>query len=182
VAATRGPYDAFLTVVLLALGIYFSVLVAKSLRGYLLFRRIRGTALVTWPLPRPGHFPFLLALGFVSAGVAVLNSYLQRPFHHVYSQGVMAAYFMLFVPLTMRIHRGLYRDGVWADTGFLPYGNIGRMAFVERPEIVLVLVPRRGSGALRLPVPASEYGAVRRVLEDKIRERAVNMEQAILGL
>jgi hypothetical protein len=56
------------------------------------------------------------------------------------------------------------------------------MAFVERPEIVLVLVPRSGSGAFRLPVPASEYAAVRRVLEDKIRERAVNMEQAILGL
>ena len=53
---------------------------------------------------------------------------------------------------------------------------------MERPEIVLVLVPRRGSGALRLPVPPDEYGAVRRVLEDKIRERAVNMEQAILGL
>jgi len=88
----------------------------------------------------------------------------------------------LVVPLTLRIHRGLYQEGVWADTRFLPYGKIGRMAFVERPEIVLVLVPRSGSRALRLPVPASEYGAVRRVLEDKIRERAVNMEQAILGL
>ena len=178
----RGPYDTFLTLILLALGVYFSVLVARSLSGYLLFRRIRSTALVTWPVRRPGHFPFLLALGFVSAGVAVLNSYLQRPFHHVYSQGVMAAYFMLFVPLSARIPRGFYRDGVWAEAGFLPYGKIGRMAFVERPEIVLVMVPRSGAGAVRLPVPASEYGAVRRVLEDKIRERAVNMEQAILGL
>ena len=178
----QGPYDTLLTLILLALAIYFSVLVARSLSSYLLFRRIRGTALVTWPMRRPGHFPFLLALGFVSAGVAVLNSYLQRPFHHVYSQGVMAAYFVLFVPLSTRIQRGFYRDGVWADTGFLPYGKIARLAFVERPEIVLVLVPRSRSGALRLPVPASEYGAVRRVLEDKIRERAVNMEDAILGL
>lgn len=178
----RGPYDTFLTLILLALGIYFSVLVARSLWSYLLFRRIRGTALVTWPVRRPGHFPFLLALGCVSAGVAVLNSYLHRPFHHVYSQGVMAAYFVLFVPLSTRIQRGFYRDGVWADTGFLPYGKIARLAFVEQPEIVLVLVPRRGSGALRLPVPPGEYGAVRRVLEDKIRERAVHMEDAILGL
>jgi hypothetical protein len=178
----RGPYDTFLTVVLLAVGIYFSVLVARSVSGYLLFRRIRGSALVTWLVRRPGHFPFLLALGFVSAAVAVLNSYLQRPFHHVYSQGVMAAYFLLFVPLTARIPRGFYQQGVWAEASFLPYGKIGRMAFVERPEIVLVLVPRSGSGAVRLPVPASEYGAVRRVLEDKIRERVVNMEEAILGL
>jgi hypothetical protein len=179
---TPGPYDTFLTLVLLAVGIYFSVLVARSVSGYLLFRRIRGSALVTWLVRRPGHFPFLLALGFVSAGVAVLNSYLQRPFHHVYSQGVMAAYFLLFVPLTARIPRGFYQQGVWAEASFLPYGKIGRMAFVERPEIVLVLVPRSGSGAVRLPVPASEYGAVRRVLEDKIRERVVNMEEAILGL
>jgi hypothetical protein len=178
----RGPYDTFLTLVLLAVGIYFSVLVARSVSGYLLFRRIRGSALVTWLVRRPGHFPFLLALGFVSAGVAVLNSYLQRPFHHVYSQGVMAAYFLLFVPLTARIPRGFYQQGVWAEASFLPYGKIGRMAFVERPEIVLVLVPRSGSGAVRLTVPASEYGAVRRVLEDKIRERVVNMEEAILGL
>lgn len=178
----RGPYDTALTLILLALGIYFSVLVAKSLSAYLLFRRIRRGALVTWSVPRPGHFPFLLALGFVSAGVAVLNSYLQRPFHHVYSQGVMAVYFVVLVPLSAGIPRGLYRDGLWADNGFLPYGKIGRMAFVERPEIVLVLVPKSGSGALRLPIPASEYGAVRRVLEDKIREREVTMEQAILGL
>jgi len=86
------------------------------------------------------------------------------------------------VPLSGRIPRGFYRDGVWADTGFLPWGNIGRLAFVETPEIVLVMVPRRGSGALRLAVPAAEYGAARKVVEDKIRERAVNMEAAILGL
>jgi hypothetical protein len=178
----RPPYDTFLTLVLLALGVYFSVLVARSLSGYLLFRRIRSTALVTWSARAPAHFPFLLALGLVSAGVAVLNSYLHRPFHHVYSQGVMAVYFMLFVPLTARIQRGFYRDGVWADAGFVPYGKIGRMAFVERPEIVLVMVPRRGSGAFRLSVPPAEYGAVRKVLEDKIRERAVHTEQAILGL
>lgn len=178
----RGAQDTFLTVVLLALAVYFSVLVARSLGHYLLFRRIRRTALVTWTARRPAYFPFVLVLGLVSAGVAVLNSYLQRPFHHVYSQGVMATYFMVMVPLTTRIQRGFYRDGVWSDAGFLRWGNIGRLAFVEQPEIVLVMVPRRGSGAIRLAVPPAEYGAVRKVLEDKIRERAVHMEDAILGL
>ena len=178
----RAPYETFLTLALLALAVYFSVLVARSLSGYLLFRRIRSTALVTWPIRAPAHFPYLMILGLVSAGVAVLNSYLHKPFHHVYSQGVMAVYFTVFVPLTASIKRGFYRDGVWADVGFVPYGNIGRIAFLERPEIVLVMVPRRGSGAVRLSVPPSEYGAVRKVLEDKIRERVVHTEEAILGL
>ncbi len=174
--------EIVLTLVFLGLAVYFSVLVARTLAGYLLFRRLRPTALLTWRVRRPAHFPFLLALGLVSAGVAVLNSYQGRPFHHVYSQGVMAAYFILVAPLTFRIRRGLYEGGVWAEAGFLPYGRIGRMAFVEEPEIVLMLVPRGRAGALHLRVPPGEYGAVRKVLEEKIRSRAVQMEDAILGL
>jgi len=158
------------------------VLIARGLAGYRLFLKVRPTALLTWPVRRPAHFPFLLALGVVAAALAVINSTMNRPFHHVYSQGVMAVYFMVMVPLSARIQLGLYRDGVWADAGFLPYEKIARMAFREAPEIVLVMVPRGRSGAFRLPVPSSEYGAVRKILEDKIRARVVTPEKAILGL
>ena len=176
-----GPLDVFLTLILLGLGIYFSILVAFALSRYLLFRRLRPTALLTWP-GRSRHLPLLVALGILSLGVAVLNGSLRRPFHHVYSQGVMAAYFILMVPLLSRIHLGLYEDGVWADPGFLPYGKIGRMAFVETPEIVLVMLPRGASRTFRLLVPPAEYGAVRKVLEEKIRSNVLQMEEAILGL
>jgi len=158
------------------------VLIARGLAGYRLFLKVRPTALLTWPVRRPAHFPFLLALGAVAAALAVINSTMNRPFHHVYSQGVMAVYFTVMVPLSARIQLGLYRDGVWADAGFLPYEKIARMAFREVPEIVLIMVPRGRSGAFRLPVPSSEYGAVRKILEDKIRARVVNPEKAILGL
>ena len=158
------------------------MLIARGLAGYRLFLKVRPTALLTWPVRRPAHFPFLLALGVVAAALAVINSTMNRPFHHVYSQGVMAVYFMVMVPLSARIQLGLYRDGVWADAGFLPYEKIARMAFREAPEIVLVMVPRGRSGAFRLPVPSSEYGAVRKILEDKIRARVVTPEKAILGL
>src|SRR4029079_12443921 len=120
--------------------------------------------------------------GIVSGLVAFLNGYLGRPPHHVYSQGVMSAYFILMVPLTTRIDRGLYRDGVWADRGFLPYSRIARMAFVERPQVVLVMVARGRSGALRLTVPVAEYGAVRKLLEEKIRTQVLQTDGAILGL
>lgn len=150
--------------------------------GYLLFLKVRPTAVLTWPVRRPMHFPFLLALGVVAAALAVITGTQRRPFHHVYSQGVMAVYFMVLVPLTARIQLGFYRDGVWADAGFLRYGNIARIAFREAPEIVLVLVPRGRSVPFRLPVPSSEYGAVRKILEEKIRDGIVNVEKAILGL
>lgn len=174
--------DLVLTLGLAGLGIYFSVLVVRVMAGYLRFRRLRPTALLTWPGPRPAHFPFLLSLGVVSAALAVLNASLDRPFHHVYSQGVMALYFILMVPLSARIPLGFYRDGVWADAGFLPYAKIGRLAFRESPEIVLILLPRGGRSSFRLPVPPDEYGAVRKVLEDKIRAHVVNVEAGILGL
>jgi hypothetical protein len=94
----------------------------------------------------------------------------------------MAAYFILMVPLCQNIRLGFYDQGVWADTGFLPYANIGRIAFRETPEIVLILLPRGRSGSFRLPVPPEEYGAVRKMLEEKIRARVVNIEAGILGL
>ena len=159
------------------------MLIARGLAGYRLFLKVRPTALITWPVRRPMFFPFQIALGVVAAAVTVINSTLGRPLHHVYSQGVMALYFILMVPLSLRIRLGFYRDGVWADAGFLPYEQIGRLAFVESPQIVLVLLPRgSSSGSFKLPVPPSEYGAVRKVLEEKIRANVVSVEKGILGL
>lgn len=165
------------------MGAYFAVTLGRGLLGYVRFRRLRPTALLTWPAPRGRNVPFLVGLGLASLGVALLNVALGRPLAHVLSQAVMATYFLLMVPLALRIRLGLYRDGVWADTGFLSWERIGRMAFVEHPEIVLVMVPRGGRPAsARLPVPREEYGAVRKLIDEKIRAREVQVEEAILGL
>lgn len=175
--------ERVLTVALFALAVYFSVLVARALGRYLLFRRVRRTAVLTWPARRPPHLVFLLGLGVLSAALAVIHGVLDRPFHHVYSQAVMALYFIFFVPLLARIPLGFYEEGVWADTGFLPYAKIGRLAFRESPEIVLILMPRGSRrAAFHLPVPPEDYGAARKVLEEKIRARALKVDEAILGL
>jgi hypothetical protein len=118
----------------------------------------------------------------VAALVATLNGLVHRPVHHVVPQGVMALYFILMVPLSTRIRVGLYRDGVWADAGFLPWAEIGRLAFRETPDIVLILLPRSGSNSFRLHVPPGEYGAVRKALEEKARARILNVEAGLLGL
>jgi hypothetical protein len=174
--------ETILSFVFAGLGVYFSVMVLRALDRYLAFRRVSPTALVSWSAPSPRGVRWLLAMGLVAAAVTIVNAFLGRPFHHVYGQGVMAVYFIVMVPLLSRIRLGLYRDGVWADVGFLPWDEIQRMAFRETPDIVLVLLPRRGWQPFRLPVPPSEYGVVRKLLEDKIRAHALNLERGILGL
>jgi hypothetical protein len=172
--------ETMLTVVLVGIGVYFSVLLARGLAGYLRFRRMQPTAVVTWRGRRSTHFA--IVLGVVSLAVALLNTSLNRPFLHLWGQYATAAYFILMVPLSARIRLGLYRDGIWADTGFLPYARIGRMAFREGSEIVLILLQRGAARAFRLSVPPEEYGAVRKVIEEKIRAHEVNVEAGILGL
>jgi hypothetical protein len=173
--------ETILTLVFAGLGVYFGVLLLRGLYGYLHFRRLLPTAILTWPVPRPRAGSFLFALGLVSAGITVLNGYMARPLHHVVSLGLMALYFMLMVPLAGRIRLGFYEAGVWAEAGFLPWERIARMAFRESPEIVLILQPRGGSGSFRLPVPPDEYGAAVKVIEEKVRARIVNTE-GVLGL
>jgi len=167
---------------LLGLGVYFTVQLARGLAGYLRFRRVAPTAILSWPAPPPAQLPWLVGLGVLGAVLAVVNGWLQRPFHHVFGLAVMAAYFLLMVPLATRIRLGLYRDGVWADAGFLRWAEVARIAFRETPDIVLILLPRRGTRSFYLPVPPAEYGAVRKLLAEKARAGALSLEPAILGL
>jgi hypothetical protein len=143
---------------------------------------VARTALLTWPTPRPALLPLLTGLGVLGAVLAVLNAWMGRPAHHVLGLALMALYFLGMVPLARRIRLGLYRDGVWAHRGFLRWGDVARIAFVEGPPIVLLLQPRRGDASYKLPVPGSEYGTVRKLLEEKARAGALHLDPAILGI
>jgi hypothetical protein len=168
---------------LIGLGVYFTVQLVRGLLGYRRYRRVRPTALATWPAPRQTQTIWLVVLGVVGGGLAVLNAFLQRPVYHVYGLAVMAAYFLVMVPLATRIRLGLYRDGIWADAGFIRWEEVSRVAFLETPQIVLLLVPRRGRRrSYRLPVPATEYGGVRKLLAEKTRDGTLHLDSAILGL
>jgi hypothetical protein len=93
----------------------------------------------------------------------------------------MSLYFVLMVPLSARIHLGLYRDGVWADDGFLPSARIGRMAFRETPEIVLILLPRGRPRLLRRRCRGTSTPRSARSSREKIRARILNVESGLLG-
>ena len=167
---------------LLGLGLYFAIQLVRGAAGYLRYRRVAPTALVTWPAPVPAQLPWLLLLGMLGAATAAFNAWMHRPAHHVAGLALMAAYFLGLVPLARRIRLGLYRDGVWAHRGFLPWPEVARIAFVETPEIVLLLTPRQRTAPFKLLVPAAEYGTVRKILEEKARAGALHLEPAILGI
>jgi hypothetical protein len=167
---------------LLALGVYFFVQLVRGLAGYLRFRRLWPTAVLTWAPPRPALLPWLFAMGVAGAITAAINAALHRPPHHVIGLALMALYFLGLVPLARRIRLGLYRDGVWAHRGFLRWKDVARIAFVEGPQIVLLLQPRAGGSSFKLPVPAEEYGTVRKMIEEKARTGVLQLDPAILGL
>lgn len=175
--------ETLMTLGLAGVAAYFTVMTLRAAGRYRRFLALRATALLTWPLPRTLWAPYLIGLGFLNAALAVILW--QRPFDefgplvHFYSQAAMAFYFVVGVPLLARIPVGLYRDGVWAEAGFVRWGEIGRLGLFEQPEIVLVLVRRRDGIGLRLRVPPGDYGAVRRLLRDQAQAGALKLEPGL---
>jgi hypothetical protein len=167
---------------ILGLGVYFAVLLARGTVGYRRYRSVAPTAVVTWPGPPPAHLRLLIGLGVVGASLSAINAVEGKPPLHALAFALMAVYFLGMVPLARRIRLGLYRDGVWAHRGFLPWPDVARIAFVEAPEIVLLLSPRHQAVPFKLPVPAAEYGTVRKILDEKLRTGTLRLEPAILGL
>ena len=78
---------------------------------------------------------------------------LQRPPIEIFGETMMLLYYVYLVPLNVRIGRGFYEDGVWLDSGFLPYAAIGGLTWREEPEPTLVVLPRMTRLARRLAVP-----------------------------
>jgi hypothetical protein len=95
---------------------------------------------------------------------------------------MMLVYYAYAFPLSLKIGRGFYEDGIWADGGFVPYSRIGGMAWREEEQLTLVLMDRVRDFARRLTVPESYYGAARRVLRDKIAAHDIHFTGKSLDL
>jgi hypothetical protein len=170
-----------LTGILTMLGLGFLVANAKLAFEYLRFRRRRPGALLTWPGPTPAHLGFSLAMG-VLLGVIVFYKIVisgQRAF----GETMMFIYYGYLSPLSCRISRGFYRDGIWADVAFVPYQEVGGISWREGERTVtLIVISRLKNLARRLAVPVEHYGAARRLLRDKIGEHAIHFTGTGLDL
>jgi hypothetical protein len=166
--------------VLLLLGAGFVVVNARVLVEYARFLRRRRGALLIWPAPRPPQYALSIAVG-VALGVLILYKVLYAH-RQAFGETMMFIYYAYLMPLSRRIGRGFYEDGIWADSAFIPYGEVGGVSWKEgEKQATLVIVSRLRNLARRLVVPGDKYGAARRLLRDKIGDRAIEL-QVGLGL
>jgi hypothetical protein len=169
--------------VLFLFGVGFFVANLRLLFQFLRFLKLRSSALLTWPGQRPPFYGLLLVLGAVLAMLILykLTVLRQHP-SQVFGESMMLVYYCYALPLSLRIGRGFYRDGIWADGGYMPYSHIGGLTWREGDQVTLVLMHRMRAFARRLVVPHPHYGAARRLLRDKIAAHDIHFTGKSLDL
>lgn len=174
--------------VLFALGVGF--LIANLLKALEIARwwRRRSTALLVWPGPKPPYYGVMLGIAMVIGLLVLIKAYqVSRLYRevgdwlpvfgrHAFGELMMFVYYGYMLPFSTRIKRGLYADGVWTDTAFMPYSQIGGISWREVDPPILVVISRKKMLARHLTVPGQFLGEVRRLLRDKIASRAIEME------
>jgi hypothetical protein len=173
--------QALLTGALLLLGVGFLVANLRLLLEYVRFRQRRMAPLLVWPSPRPPNDSVVLGLGVV---LGLLVFYKLVVLHRqAFGETMMFLYYAYVQPLSRRIGRGFYEDGIWADAEFIPYQEVGGISWREgEREITLIVISRLRNLARRLTVPGDKYGAARRILRDKIGDQAIRLGGAGLNL
>ena len=162
--------------ILFFLGVGFLVANLRIFIDALRFLRRRSSALLTWPGPRPRYYGLQLAIGVVLGGLLFYDLVvLRRGPQQLFGVAMMFFYYGYAMPLSRRIGRGFYADGIWSENGFVPYWKIGAVAWREGEEVALVIVSRLRNLARRLVVPGIHYAAARRLLRDKIAARDIQL-------
>lgn len=172
---------AFVARVLLLLGVGFLVANTQLLFEYVRYARRRRRTLLTWQGPTPPYYGMGLAIGVALGLLLIYKVFIAQL--QVFGEGMMFLYYGYLMPLTKRIGRGFYEDGIWSDSGFIPYNEVGGISWREGPHAVsLVVISRLRNQARRLAVPAEHYAAARRLLRDKIGEHAIHFSGTGLDL
>ena len=162
---------------LLALGLLFLAVNVRVGRDIVRWWRRRAGALLVWMPPKPPYYAVNLAIGVMLGLLLFVTVFLvPRPGASVFGELMMFLYSGYLLPLSTRISRGLYADGVWTDSGFMAYADIGGLSWKEGTSATLVLASRLRTIARTLTIPGTRLGEVRRLLREKIGERAIELE------
>jgi hypothetical protein len=166
---------------LLLLGAGFLVANAKLILEYAKFLQRRRHALLTWPSPKPPYYGLALAIGVATGLLMFFKVVISH--QQAFGETMMFLYYAYLMPLSRRIGRGFYEDGIWADSSFIPYNEVGGISWREGEHSVsLIVISRLRSLARRLAVPLEHYGAARRLLRDKIGEHEIHFSGTGLDL
>jgi hypothetical protein len=169
--------------VLFLFGVGFLAMNVRGAADLVRYQRRKRSALLIWAARKPPAYGFSLALGVVLGLLFAFKLFiLRRPPASLFGEAMMFVYFGYTLPLTTRIARGFYRDGVWADSGFMPWGQISAVSWKEEQGVTLVLISHLRSIARHLQIPGELYGQARRLLRDRVKAHDIHIGGAGLDL
>jgi hypothetical protein len=176
--------EVLLPRLLFLFGVGFLAANVRVIAQLLQFQRRKRSALLMWENPKPRYYGFSLGLGVILGLLFAFKLFIQhRPPATLFGEAMMFVYYGYGFPLSTRISRGFYRDGVWADTGFMPWRQISAVSWKEeKGHVTLVLISGRRQIARRLEVPGRLYGQARRLLRDKVKTHDIHIGGAGLDL
>ena len=178
--------DALLGQILLLFGIGFLIANLRVGVELMRWRRRKRHALIVWPAAKPPFYAMSLGIGVMLGLLLLLKGYLalrgdpplsewfRRFVTDAFGELMMFIYFGYMLPFSTRITRGLYADGLWTDTAFMPYEQVGGISW---RGATLVVISRHKSLARRLDVPLLALGELRRHLRDKISSHDIEMDE-----
>jgi hypothetical protein len=169
------------TLTLLALGGGFLVANARLVVDYWRFRQRRRSALLVWRGRQPPYYGLGLGMSVV-LGLVIFYKIVVSG-QQAFGETMMFMYYGYLIPLSRRIRKGFYADGIWSDNGFIPYNEVGGLTWREGEHSVsLIVISRLRNLARRLAVPPEHYGAARRLLRDKIGDHEIHFAGVGLDL
>ncbi len=173
---TAEQLTGLLRYALLGLGLLFVIVNTRVASELIQWIRRRPKAILVWPPRKPPYYAMSLAIG-VALGILLFVTVfvVPRPAASVFGVAMMFAYYGYLLPLSTRIGRGLYEDGIWTDSGFMRYVEIGGLTWKTAEAQTLILASRTKSLARRLLVPGPYLGEVRRLLREKIGSHAIEV-------
>ena len=160
--------------ILLALGVLFVIVNVRVGSQVVSWWRRRARAVVVWPSPKPPFYAINLAIGVLLGVLLFVSAYLLRPTASLFGITMMFVYYGYLLPLSTRINRGLYEEGIWTDSGFMRYADIGGLTW--KGSDTLVLASRQKTMARRLSVPGIHLGEVRHFLREKISAHDIEFD------
>ena len=144
--------------------------------------RRRNDALLAWRMP-PTRFAALPVL--ISAGLGILIVYklvvLEWAVWRLFGEAMMLAYYGYLYPLSLRLKRGFFEQGVRFDRGFARWEDITGLTWRHEGPPVLVAAHKRQQAG-RLTVPLEYLGAARRILRDRIAAHRIHFTPGPLDL
>jgi hypothetical protein len=168
-------------VVLAILGAGFFIANVRIALDYSRFLQRRGGALLTWR-PPPSRYVAMSVGIAIALGVLILFTVF-RLHTQAFGETMMFAYYAYLLPLSGKIARGFYADGIWADSAFVPYDEVGGLTWREgERSATLIIVSRLRNLARRLAVPGDKYASARRLITEKIADRRIRLRGTGLGL